>query len=61
MMADLVLESGLSERQLLEDCGADVLDAMVDLINERRRRDGGGDVGRSAQGARMLQELRGAS
>jgi hypothetical protein len=54
MIADLVLETGLSERQLLTDCGPDVLEAMVELINERRTE---GSGGHSRQARAMLERL----
>lgn len=57
MIAQLVLETGLSERQLVDDCTPETLDAIVELLNAG----GSGQLGRTAQGERMLQRLRGGA
>ena len=54
MMAELILETGLSERQLLEDCGPDTVAALVQAINDRRTE------GHSPKAQAMLERLRGA-
>lgn len=60
MIAELILETGLSERELLEDVHEDTLAALVRTVNDRRKEQGSTGPGRTARGDALRQQLAGA-